>query len=177
MKKIALLLLTFVFLLPVQRLCGQKAAGTPAGLSAAPAAAQRILGTVELMDVIRPGAEALAPGVYKLSREWVGLLMPREDKQARTKLPLAEFESRRLNCLWVEWDGAIRLVAGRFNEEGYLGGYRHFKLERALRSPDEILRTRELDVLRSWFGNQHGFSDGWGGPDEMNWTEHWMFFS
>jgi hypothetical protein len=182
MKKI-ISLLAIVFILPAQWLCGQKVAGIPAGPSAGLAAAQRILGTVELMDVIRPGAESLAPGVYKLSREWVGSLTPVEDKQARTRLRERSKlrpkypELLRLNCLSVGQDGAIRLVAGRFNEDGYLGGYRHFKLERALRSPDEILRTRELDVLRSWFGNQHDFSGGWSNPDVLNWTEHWMFFS
>lgn len=51
-----------------------------------------------------------------------------------------------------------------------------FILSPKLHTDSEILKTRDLFTLKSWFGRQHGSTDGWGDGETTNWTEHWQFF-
>jgi len=175
MKKIIpLLTLALVFVSAIRGLCAEAAT---VATSAAPRA-QKVIGTVELLDVIKPDAKSLAAGDYKLSREWVGTLVPHEDKLAQSKLSAQQSYPFRFNYLRVMPDGTIWLLSERVDDAGHLGsqGWR-FKFMRKLRSPDAILQTREPDTLKSWMGP----SWPWGTcatsfGDEVSWSEMWALF-
>ena len=183
MKRI-LLLLAFVLGSAMLAVC-DAAAGICSDVSPS---AKGVLGTVELLDVIKPGAAPLAPGAYKLSRDWVGALTQVEGKQARTKAAQPRSEPLRLNCLWVRPDGAVCIANAWFADEERMTGvqfYRFFRFTRSLRDAQEILQVRKLDTLKSWLGKRHGavslvgepFSDVI--PDEVSghgWVDRWMFF-
>ena len=141
---------------------------------------EEVFGTVELLDVIKPDAKPLAPGFYKLSREWVGTLTQIEDKQAQTKLPPRQPESLRLNCIRVvPYSGEIELMGAWFDDAGSFSGsgYRRFRFMRKLRSSEEILQTREFDTLKSWF---EGFVEYNSGAsllfDEFSYAHGWKVF-
>ena len=176
MKK-AIPLLALVLISTIRGLCAEPAT---VGSDARKFLYEEVLGTVELLDVIKPDAEPLAPGFYKLSREWVGTLTQIEDKQARTKLPPQQPESLRFNCIKVvPHGGEIYLMGAWFDDAGGISGsgYRRFRLTRKPRSAEEILQTHEFDTLKSWFRDAHNHSGGFGSPDEFNWAQGWTFFS
>jgi hypothetical protein len=41
----------------------------------------------------------------------------------------------------------------------------------------EIAEAESLAPLKKWFGPQHGVTDGWGGRQDMHWTEGWTWFT
>ena len=137
-----------------------------------------VLGTVELLDVIRPGAKPLAPGAYKLAREWVGTIVPlfddRQPPVPQTAVLPHRPEPLRFNCLVVAPDGAVHIEAVRFDEAGRALSYdfMRFRLPGLAREPHgagEILKTCDIHTLKSWFGQS-----GWG---DLATFEHWKIFS
>ena len=178
MRKI-ILLLALVFVAAVRGLCDEPASG------GAPDGAAKVLGTVELFDVIKPDAKPLASGLYKLSREWVGTLASVEDPRRLARLPpetRAKYslpdQPFRLSGLKVEPDGTVCLVDAQFIDAGraVVWGV-NFRLMRQLRSSGEIFQVREPGMLKSWLGEKHGGSDDahvFG--DTVDWVEWWWFF-
>jgi len=177
MKKITLL---FAFALVVQGLCAETATiGASDG-------SERVLGTVELLDVIKSDAKPLAPGIYKLSREWVVMLDSVEDPRRLAKLApeararyLLPGQPHRFSGLKVEPDGTMRLVDAQFINAGRAKVWgENFRLMRQLRSAEEIIQVREPDTLKSWLGDKHGGSgDAHVHGDVVDVVEHWWFFS
>ena len=157
MKKIIQIILMFVFVLV---LAVQNSCVTPPAAIDVPS--DEIRDTVELLDVIKPGAKPLAHGTYKLSREWVGTLTQIEDKQAETKLPPRPPETLRFNCIHVLDDGRIWLLAVRFDDAGRLPnlGAQQFDFMRKPRRSEEILQTRNFDTLKSRFEDFVEYNSG-----------------
>lgn len=133
---------------------------------------------VELAEVLRPGASPLPPGAYRLARDFIGTLTSVRDEQAKLKLREGAATPIRFNFLFVGKKGELLLVSAATNAHGVptmhsLG----FRMSPRLHSTEEVLVTRLLPTLQTWYGKQHGLTDAWGSMEDIHWTEQWCFFA
>jgi hypothetical protein len=120
-------------------------------------------------------------GRYKLVPEWVGTVKRVHLRGGESIYKADEPENIRLTHAWIstprESKGAASfLKVARLSKSGsYMGREAPIFMEKLPSSQEVAAMT--ADNLRKAFGNQHGFTDAWGGPNGLNWTEGWTYFT
>ncbi len=121
------------------------------------------------------------PGkVVPLSTEWVGTV-----KRAYLRDPLKNYkEDQPVNLrlseavIWKSRDKTEKplLHAMPSRKNGITMAEAPSFIEK-LPTVKELAAFETMEPMRKLFGPQHGFTDGWGGPEGMHWTEQWAWFT
>jgi hypothetical protein len=119
---------------------------------------------------------------WRLTRHWVGTLKVVDSS------PLYQNHEReskdepvRFNVFSSEMKMGIGAIRKGYPTLAAMGphGFSKFACYRQDLPTIADLRNRgKIAATLESFGEQHGFTDGWGGPDErMHWTEDWRWFT
>jgi hypothetical protein len=134
--------------------------------------------TRNLMDLIHawPATPLPADSKFRLAPEWVGTVKRVYLRGGEGIYGEDKPDNIRFTHAWVRKveTGALQLVIMRppYCVESEMPVYRA-----QLPTAEEVSRFQSLDDLRKVFGPQHGWTDGWGGPGGMHWTEAWRWFT
>lgn len=74
----------------------------------------------------------------------------------------------------------MSILRGRLMANGKHGSFRGSEapvFTSNLPSAKAVWEAKNVDELKKMFGPQHGWTDGWGGPNGMHWTEGWTWFT
>jgi len=121
-------------------------------------------------------------GAWELNRHWVGTL------KAVVTTGQYQSEGWKAQCADVPIRFNTRL--NRSHPEGTkqsppiliamskTGSFSHSAVYRQILPAIEDLRAQDkITAILASFGKQHGWTDGWGGENEMHWTEGWQWFT
>ena len=112
---------------------------------------------------------------FRLAPEWVGTVSRVYGAEKTVDI--------RFTQAWVakSKDGPVQFQIARVHttpngEFSYAGD--EAPVYRAnLPTVKEVAEFKTVSELRKVFGPQHGWTDGWGGPGRMSWTEQWIWFT
>ncbi len=139
-------------------------------------AADVLNGEINILEAIKPGKFPTREShrQLSLSPEWVGTaeLFRLRDPDGIHK----DDKSRdiRFSQTWLDRNGNI--VIARSNGGSVIGSEMPVFAPN-LPSIEELKTVTKLTELRRWFGKQHGWTDGWGSPGRIHWTEGWVWFT
>lgn len=155
---------------------------TPAGLTAKPAATVKDSPsneqkTGELLELLGGGKKDGSN--WRLNRHWVGTLKPVvASKFYKENKDSAKDEPVRFNV----FDSFLKFGG---HKEGFpaliaMGrhGFSQYAMHRSeLPSTMDLQDKDKIAAILASFGDQHGWTDGWGSKDQMHWTEGWRWFT
>ena len=108
-----------------------------------------------------------------LRPEWIGTVKPTAFHDKDGIYHDDKPDDMRLNKIGRDDKGRVEIARAREHSGTGLPAI----YLKDLPSLEQMGKATTVAELRQWFGPQHGWTDGWGGEEEMHWTEGWTYFS